>query len=120
MADFPEISEVLRLLGIGGNYSGHRLTAAAVILTIKDPDRLLYVTNHLYWPVAQQHGCSWQCVERAIRSAAKRAWERNPDYLKELARYPMEKRPQPQNLWIFWPATSCAEMCSPRVRADLE
>ena len=93
MADFPEISEVLRLLGIGGNYSGHRLTAAAVILTIKDPDRLLYVTNHLYWPVAQQHGCSWQCVERAIRSAAKRAWERNPDYLKELARYPMEKAP---------------------------
>ena len=41
MADLSEISEVLRLLGVGGNYSGQRLTAAAVLLTIGEqrPDR---------------------------------------------------------------------------------
>ena len=45
MAELSEIGRVLRLLGVGGNCSGHRLTAAAVALTLEEPDRLLYVTH---------------------------------------------------------------------------
>ena len=93
MADLSEIREVLRLLGVGGNYSGQRLTAAAVLLTIGEQDRLLRVTKRLYPAVGQQFGCDWRRVERAIRSAAKRAWERNPEYLTELARYPLNGPP---------------------------
>ena len=93
MAEFSEISEVLRLLGISGNLSGHRLTAAAVLLTIERPERLLSVTKELYPAVARQYDSAWRCVERAIRSAAKRAWERNPRYLTELARYPIDQAP---------------------------
>lgn len=93
MADLSEISDALRLLGIGGNCNGHKISATAVMLAIEDPDRLLYVTKHLYSAVAQRCNCSWQCVERAIRSSSKRAWERNPAYLKELARYPIDAAP---------------------------
>ena len=93
MAELSEIGRVLRLLGDGGNCSGHRLTAAAVALTLEEPDRLLYVTKRLYPVVARQYDCSWQCVERAIRSAAHRAWSRNPRYLMELARYPLDGAP---------------------------
>ena len=39
MAELSEIGRVLRLLGVGGNCSGHRLTAAAVALTLEEPDR---------------------------------------------------------------------------------
>ena len=88
-----EINHLLRLLGIGANYSGQRITAAAVTLVIQNPERLLHVTRDLYTPVAQQFNCSWQSVERSIRSSANRAWERNPQFLASLARYPMSQAP---------------------------
>ena len=69
------------------------LAAAAVLLTIERPERLLSVTKELYPAVARQYDWTWRCVERAIRSAAKRAWERNPRYLTELARYPIDQAP---------------------------
>ncbi len=93
MTALSEIGEVLRLLGVSRNLSGHRLTAAAVLLTIEKPERLLSVTKELYPAVAVQYDCSWQCVERAIRSAAARAWLRNPQYLTQLARYPLSGAP---------------------------
>ena len=93
MTDIAEVGEILRLLGIGGNYSGHRFTVAAVLLARREPDRLLYVTKMIYETVGQQFGCSWQGVERAIRFAARRAWTRNPQYLAPLARYPLEGPP---------------------------
>ena len=93
VAGLSEIGEVLRLLGVGGNCSGHRITAEAVLLVSKEPDRLLNVTKQVYQVVGQRCGCSWQGVERAIRSAAKRAWLRNSRYLIELARYPLEGPP---------------------------
>ena len=93
MADLSEISALLRLLGVGGNCSGHWLTATAVFITVEEPDRLLYVTKRIYPVVARQHNCTWQCVERAIRSAAKRAWDRNPELLLKLAHYPLGGAP---------------------------
>ena len=93
MTDISEVGEILRLLGIGGNFSGHRFTAAAVMLTMREPDRLLYVTKLIYEAVGQQFGCSWQGVERAVRFSSRRAWTRNPQYLMELARYPLEGPP---------------------------
>ena len=93
MPDIAEISEVLRLLGIGGNRSGHRFTASAVMLALEEQDLLLGVTKQLYPAVAAHYNCKWQRVERGIRSAAARAWKCNPAYLMELARYPMVKAP---------------------------
>ena len=88
-----EINHLLRLLGIGANYSGQRITAAAVTLSIQEPERLLHVTKELYPLVAEQFGCTWQAVERSIRSSANRAWARNPQFLASLARYPMSQAP---------------------------
>ena len=93
VADSSAIREVLRLLGVGGNFSGHRITAEAVWLVANEPDRLLNVTKQVYQVVGQQCGCSWQGVERAIRSASNRAWLRNAPYLAQLARYPLEGPP---------------------------
>ena len=93
MAECSEIGETLRLLGISGNLRGHRFTAAAVLLALEKPERLLGVTKELYPVVAAQFGCSWHCVERGIRSAAARAWRKNPQYLMQLAGYPLDGAP---------------------------
>ncbi|MBE6948774.1 MAG: hypothetical protein E7456_02895 [Ruminococcaceae bacterium] len=88
-----EIDNLLRRLGIGSNYYGFQITAAAVELVLKDLDRLLFVTKELYPDVAEKCNCSVYSVERNIRTVARVAWNRNPELLISLAQYPMSVPP---------------------------
>ena len=92
-ADLSDIYNLLRLLGIGANYRGYHVCAVAVKLCMEDSNYLLLVTKNLYPEVAKICGCSWRAVERAIRTTAARAWERNPQLLTEIARYPLTQPP---------------------------
>lgn len=47
---------------------------------------------------AQRCGYSWSAVERNIRTIARRAWMSNPDYLEQLAGYPLNGPPSASEL----------------------
>ena len=88
-----EIENLLRRLGVGSNYSGHRITSIAVKMVMADFDKLLFVTKELYPEVAAKCNCSIFSVERNIRTAAKVAWQRNPKLLSSIAQYPITAPP---------------------------
>ena len=89
-----EAFALLSRLGITANYEGFFHAAYSVALARQQPERLLLVTKWLYPEVAKKYGTTWQCVERNIRTIVALAWTRNPEYLQQLAGYPMIQKPR--------------------------
>lgn len=90
---FQRMSLILFRLGITINYAGFNYMACAVSLCIQEPDRLLLVTKWLYPDIARRYHTSPECVERNIRTICRISWERNPDFLCEMAKRSLAERP---------------------------
>lgn len=87
------IQDALRKLGIGKNYISQKRTVVAIQLALEDEDRLLRVKKNIYIPTAEICGCSWNAVERNIRTVVEKAWEVNRNGLVKMAGYPMSEPP---------------------------
>lgn len=70
------IRENMRLLGIPAKIRGYRYIFDAVMLTLYDSDLLYSITKQLYPRLAKISDTTVASVERAIRVAVKRSWEK--------------------------------------------
>jgi hypothetical protein len=95
------IVEVLGRLGISRGCKGFYYLTYAVLLASENPQCLLLVTKCLYPAVAKQFHTTPACVERNIRTAAKMAWNHNPAFLTELAKYQLCSAPTVCQLLSF-------------------
>lgn len=87
------IQQLLHSLGVTEAYAGFSPTVYAVQLTIKDPDRLRFVTKLIYMDVAGRYGTTWTAVERNMRTVVSVAWETDPLLLSELAGFHLKRKP---------------------------
>ena len=90
---YMSTSDILRALGVSRRYRGHRCMILAVSLVLENEDRLYSVIQSIYYVIAQVFGCSWQTVERNIRTTIRRAWITNPDLLCSMAGYRLDGPP---------------------------
>ncbi len=88
-----KIKELLFQLGITSKYTGFFFTSCAVILSLRQPERLLLITKWLYPDVAKQFNTDWRNVERGIRSVVEIAWELCPEKLSRIAMRELNRRP---------------------------
>lgn len=88
------IEQLFWQLGARIGTIGCRRAIAAVERVLQNEDRLSELVEFVYRPVAEQYGCSWQAVERNLRTVIARAWKQNPLLLGQLAGYPLEKPPR--------------------------
>ena len=70
----------------------------ALRLSLREPDRLLLVTKHVYPDVARCFDTNWKCVERGLRRAANVAWNTAPEKLSELAHRHLTEKPSVSEL----------------------
>ena len=89
----PRIQDALRPFGISRCYKGAKHTAYAIYLAVTDDARLEAVTKEIYMETAAHFQCKWTAVERNIRTVAARAWRVNPDFLGQMAGYPLRCAP---------------------------
>lgn len=89
-----KIYDVLYRLGVTANYKGFFYLSHAVWLCSQQPQRLLLVTKWLYPQVAEHYETNWKTVERDIRTVTSIAWRSNPQFLSELAGYPLLAKPR--------------------------
>lgn len=68
--------EQLRELGISANLLGYQYIKEAILLIIKDKSYLQNITKGLYPDIAKKFDTTKQRVERAIRNAVERIFER--------------------------------------------
>lgn len=89
-----KISQQLRRLYIPGNLKGHRCLIVAISQVAEDPRRIDYITKELYPDIATMLGMTSSKVERAIRTAIKRCWEKGGrEELEKLAGFHLQRCP---------------------------
>lgn len=86
--------DALVLLRIPRTLSGFRYLTIAIVLVLQVPERLERITKEIYPEVARRCRTKAPRVERCMRTAIDRCWERgNREALDQMAGYHLDKRP---------------------------
>lgn len=73
---FYRVTETLREIGIPANLSGYKYVRDAIIMAIEDPSCMSSITKVLYPSIASKYDGTSSNVERAIRHAIAKAWDK--------------------------------------------
>lgn len=71
-----DVTKMIRGIGIPAHIKGYQYIREGIIMAIKDPDILNYITKYLYPAIAKKYHTTTSSVERAIRHAIEVAWNR--------------------------------------------
>lgn len=83
-----DVTRMIRGIGIPAHIKGYQYIREGIIMAIKDPDILNYITKFLYPAIAKKYHTTTSSVERAIRHAIEVSWNRGKlDVLEELFGY---------------------------------
>ena len=96
--DKGDVSRTLCGLGLLPSSVCYFYMAEALRLSLREPDRLLLVTKHVYPDVARCFDTNWKCVERGLRRATNVAWNTAPEKLSELAHRHLTEKPSVSEL----------------------
>ena len=81
-------SRLLKELGVPVNLNGYEYLVEAIELVINDKAYIKAICKKLYPTIATQHGVTIGCVERSIRHAIKKSFERgNCDLINKIFGY---------------------------------
>ena len=87
------IQKLFFQLGITAKYVGYDYLSYAVLLALRQPERLSLVTKWLYPDVAKRFCTNWKTVERGMRLAVEIAWSMQKEELERIANCKLEQRP---------------------------
>lgn len=83
-----DVTKLIREIGIPAHIKGYQYIREGIIMSVKDPEMLNYITKFLYPTIAQKYKTTTSSVERAIRHAIEVAWDRGKlDSMEELFGY---------------------------------
>ena len=95
--DLPDeqqtITDVLYWLGISEKYIGFDYLSYAILLVLRQPERLCLATKWLYPDVAKHYRTNWQTVERGMRYIINLVWTFRRAQLQQLAQHELDRRP---------------------------
>ena len=92
------LNKTIQSLGIDKRYKGRKQLSLCVELALDDESRLLYMTENIYIPVANECNCDYRNIERNIRTVAHRAWKLNSEKLIQMAGYTLVNSPSVSEL----------------------
>ena len=88
-----QVNDLLRPMGITRNLSAYSILCQCLELVCEQEDRLQAVEKGIYTPIADRRGCEPKAIQSAVRRPAKGAWLTNPEYVHQLAGYPLTGAP---------------------------
>lgn len=71
-----DVTKMIREIGIPAHIKGYQYIREGIIMSVKDPEILNYITKFLYPAIAKKYHTTTSSVERAIRHAIEVAWNR--------------------------------------------
>lgn len=85
-----DVTKLIREIGIPAHIKGYQYIREGIMMAVKDPDILNYITKYLYPTIAKQYHTTTSSVERAIRHAIEVAWNRGKlDSMEDILGYSM-------------------------------
>lgn len=83
-----DVTKMIREIGIPAHIKGYQYIREGIMMSVKDPEILNYITKFLYPTIAKKYHTTTSSVERAIRHAIEVAWNRGKmDAMEELFGY---------------------------------
>jgi len=83
-----DITKMIREIGIPAHIKGYQYIREGIMMSVKDPEILNYITKFLYPTIAKKYRTTTSSVERAIRHAIEVAWNRGKmEAMEELFGY---------------------------------
>ena len=98
MTNTQLLNKTIQSLGILKRYKGYKQLMMSVELALDDEERLMYITENIYNPVADMCCCNRHNIERNIRTVAEHAWENHSERLTEIAGYDVVATPSVSEL----------------------
>ncbi len=80
---YSRISRILIELGITPRYTGYDYIRDTINQVIHDPYHSKGISKNIYPIIAKMHGINSAGIERSIRTAIEKSWDRIPDETKE-------------------------------------
>lgn len=71
-----DVTKMIREIGIPAHIKGYQYIREGIMMSVKDPEILNYITKYLYPTIAKKYRTTTSSVERAIRHAIEVAWNR--------------------------------------------
>lgn len=71
-----DITKMIREIGIPAHIKGYQYIREGIMMSVKEPEILNYITKFLYPTIAKKYQTTTSSVERAIRHAIEVAWNR--------------------------------------------
>lgn len=87
------VTDMLYWLGISEKYTGFDYLSYAILLVLRQPERLCLATKWLYPDVAKHYRTNWQTVERGMRYAINLIWTLRRTQLQQIARQDLSDKP---------------------------
>ena len=78
-------------LGIRPNLNGYHLLIKAILMALDSPELLRSLTKELYPRIAEDHGTNVRAVERNMRKAIESAYEYDPQRIRSVFYYKVDK-----------------------------
>ena len=83
-----DVTKMIREIGIPAHIKGYQYIREGIMMAVKDPEILNYITKFLYPTIAKKYHTTTSSVERAIRHAIEVAWNRGKmEAMEELFGY---------------------------------
>ena len=83
-----DVTKMIREIGIPAHIKGYQYIREGIMMSVKDPEILNFITKYLYPTIAKRYHTTTSSVERAIRHAIEVAWNRGKfDTMEELFGY---------------------------------
>ena len=70
-----EIEELIRALGVSGDYTGFCYLVMAVKIVLDNAESIQAITKEVYPDIAKYYGTTMKAVERSIRTARDVIWK---------------------------------------------
>ena len=88
-----QTNQMMTVLGIGHRFSGYTAVFDAIQLVIENEDRLLNFSAQILPLLSARYGRKACNIHRNIRTICSHAWQTNPEYLSDIAGYPLNGPP---------------------------
>lgn len=86
--DYYNITNLLKDLGVPANIHGYYYIRTGILMVIKNPELIHFVTKELYPEIAKEYNTTVTKVERAIRHAIEKSMiQGDPKLLEEIFSY---------------------------------
>ncbi|MDD6153954.1 MAG: sporulation initiation factor Spo0A C-terminal domain-containing protein [Eubacteriales bacterium] len=107
--------DIVRGLGVKTTLTGYTYICDAVVLAIEDHNRCSALTSQIYSVISERYHVTPKSVERSIRTAIEKAWQRDEDKIRDFFsdsdEGPIDKKPT-NGEFISWLALSISRRLS--------